>query len=201
MTLYILKYNNYYNRLVKKEESFSDYQPYILYTVENINFNPNDDVNTTHVIGVGDYDGKGDYVIITNTRRRPVGAPAGWEEYVVSRWFIVEANRTRAGQWNLMLHRDVIADYKEIIQSSPMFIEKATLSSSADPFIFNSENMTYNQILQSQTLLQDETKTPWIVGYVPRNSFTQDTKVEVEQYVDDAAADYKVNGLSNWKYW
>lgn len=91
MTLYILNYNNYYNRLVKREDSFSDYQPYILHTIENINFNPNDNLETEHIVGVGDYSGAGDYVLITSTRRRPVGAPVGWEEYVVSRWFIVEA--------------------------------------------------------------------------------------------------------------
>lgn len=97
MTLYILKYNNYYNRLVKKEASFSDYQPYILYTVENINFNPNDNIDAEVVLGTGDYNGNGDYVILTSTRRRPSGAPVGFEEYVVSRWFIAEAKRTRAG--------------------------------------------------------------------------------------------------------
>ena len=143
MTLYILKYNNYYNRMVKLEETVSDYQEYVVYKLQDTNFNPNDHINTQHVVGAGDYDGSGDYVIITDTRRRPVGAPIGWEEYVVSRWFIVESQRTRSGQWNLTLHRDVVADYKEVIQSSPVFIEKATLDE-ADPMIFNSEDMTFN---------------------------------------------------------
>ena len=33
MTLYILKYNNYYNRLVKQEDSMEGYEPYVIYTL------------------------------------------------------------------------------------------------------------------------------------------------------------------------
>lgn len=189
MTLYILKYNNYYNRLVKYENSMEAYEPYITYTLQSTNFNPADGVDTTHVFGVGEYDGTGDYLIAYDNNE------------IVSRWFIIDSIRTRAGQYQLTLHRDLVVDYYNVIKESPMFIEKATINSSTDPFIFNSENMTYNQILKSQTLLQDETKTPWIVGYIPRNSFTTDTKVSVQQYVDDAVADYRVSGLNNWEFW
>ena len=49
-----------------------------------------------------------------------------------------------------------------------MFIEKATLDPD-NPLIFNSENMSYNQIKQSETLLKDGTECAWIVGYMARN--------------------------------
>lgn len=97
MTLHVLKYNNYYNRLVKSFDSAEDYEPYVIYTLEDTNFKPNDGVNTEHVIGVGDYNGEGDYIILTSNKRRPIGAPAGWEKYVVSRWFIIDSIRTAAG--------------------------------------------------------------------------------------------------------
>ena len=154
MTLYILEYNNYYNRLVKQEESLEAYQQYIIYDLISTNFNPADKVNTQHVIGNGDYDGKGDYVIAVDE-----------DGDIVSRWFIVDATRTRAGQWQLTLHRDLVVDYYNIIAESPMFIEKATLGD-GDPLIFNTENMTVNQIKQSETLLKDETNCAWVVGYM-----------------------------------
>ena len=157
MTLQILSYNNYYNRLVKQELLLEDYQPYLVYELTNSNFNPNDNIDTEHIIGNGDYDGRGDYLLVVN-------------EFgdIVSRWFIIEAVRTRAGQWKLSLHRDVIIDYYDIIVKSPVFIEKGYLPVT-DNGIFNSEDMSFDQILKSQNTLKDRTECPWIVGYLTRD--------------------------------
>ena len=164
MTLYILNYNNYYNRLVKREDSIDEYKKYLIYPqteigiIQSVNFNPNDHVNTQHVIGTGEYDGTGDYLIAYENNE------------IVSRWFIIESQRTRAGQWTLTLRRDVVVDYYNVIIESPMFIEKATLGD-GDPLIYNTENMTFNQIKQSETLLKDETNSAWIVGYMSSKPF------------------------------
>ena len=166
MTLYILEYNNYYNRLVKKEESLEDYQPYIIYDLLNTNFNPSDKVNTQHTFGVGDYDGKGDYLIAVDD-----------DGTINSRWFIIQADRTRAGQYQLSLHRDLVVDYYNLIKESPMFIEKAILKDN-DPMIFNQEEMTFNQIKQSETLLKDKTGVSWVVMYLAHNQGL-DTEVNV----------------------
>ena len=183
MPLYILKYNNYYNRLVKYESSIEDYEPYITYTLQSTNFNAADGVDTTHVVGVGDYDGTGDYLIVYENNE------------IVSRWFIIDAVRTRAGQYQLSLHRDVVADYYNVIKESPMFIEKATLGD-GDPLIFNTQNMTFNQIKKSETLLKDETNSAWIVGYMSSKPFdvegtVQDkisSKIQYHLPVDEAYA-------------
>lgn len=153
MTLYILKYNNYYNRIVKYESTMEDYDSFITYTLPASNFNPADGVNTTHICGAGDYDGSGDYLIVYDDNR------------IVSRWFIIDSVRTRAGQYQLNLHRDLVVDYYNVISDSPLFVEKALLSD-GDPLIYNNENMTFNQIKQSETLLKDETNSAWIVGYM-----------------------------------
>ena len=55
-----------------------------------------------------------------------------------------------------------------------MFIEKATLDPD-NPLIFNSENMSYNQIKQSEILLKDGTDCAWIVGYMARNDGSGNT--------------------------
>lgn len=157
VTLYLLAYNNYYNRLVKKEESLNDYAEYIVATQENINFNPNDGINTQQVVNfLTESDINPDYLLVVS------------DGIIKSRWFIIEAERTRNGQYNLTLHRDVAVDYYDEIVDAPCFIEKATLDSS-DPMIFNKEDMTYNQIKTEQTLLDeklDDNIDGWLVGYV-----------------------------------
>ena len=169
MDLYIYSYNNYYNRQVKKAgDLITDYEDWLHYgPVQGVyGFTPGDGVNTTQIIGTAAsiYDGKGDYLIahdpITNT--------------IDSRWFITDVNRTRNGQWNITLHRDLIADYYDIVIDSPMFIEKATLNAD-DPLIFNSENMSVNQIKTTETLLKDRSGCPWLVGYYSKGATIQGT--------------------------
>ena len=189
MTLYILNYNNYYNRLVKKEASLEDYQPYVIYELLNTNFNPNDGVDTQHIIGTGEYDGKGDYILVAN-------------EYseIVSRWFVIETKRTRAGQWLLDLKRDVVVDYYNIIASSPMYIEKGYVGND-NPLVYNSENVTFNQIKKGEYLLKNELNTPWIVAYLSRfngdgeyNTFEGSFKLEPQE------ADYELESLDDYQY-
>lgn len=49
MDIYLTKYNNYFNRQVKVPNLYAtpaDYADFILDTVANVNFNPNDDIDT-----------------------------------------------------------------------------------------------------------------------------------------------------------
>ena len=120
MNLYIYSYNNYYNRQVKKAgDSVNDYADYLHYgPVQGVyGFTPGDGINTTQVIGANAqmYDGKGNYLIAENAGK------------IDSRWFIIDVDRDRAGQWTLTLHRDLIVDYYDIVVNSPVFVEKATL--------------------------------------------------------------------------
>lgn len=167
-TLYLLSYNNYYNRLVKKLDTLQEYGEYIVDTQQNINFNPADGINTQQV--VNSYNSSPDYLIVAKG------------EEIVSRWFIIEAERLRNGQYQLTLHRDTAVDYYDGIVNAPVFIEKATLDSS-DPMIFNKENMSYNQIKTEQTLLREQgvEEDGWIVGYIADDFLNnQDKQVSFE---------------------
>lgn len=53
--------------------------------------------------------------------------------------------------------------------TAPCFVEKGIISNNNDPLLFNSENMSFNQIKQSETLLKDKTGCAWIVGYVSQD--------------------------------
>ena len=186
-TVYLLKYNNYYNRIVKKEDTLGAYltQDCLLDTFENVNFVPADGVDTTLVVK---HEGPNpDYLIVADGND------------IESRWFVVESDIIRGGQYRLTLHRDVIVDSYDLVVNAPCFIEKATLSND-DPFIFNSENMTFNQIKQSETLLKDETQSAWVVGYIPKDAFPDGATVTGDAILDDSA-DITVAGIENWEYY
>ena len=55
MQLLLLHYNNYFNRVIKKENTIADYKAADAdyKEVSNINFNPGDGVNTSLVLGLG----------------------------------------------------------------------------------------------------------------------------------------------------
>lgn len=60
--IYIYTYNNYFNRIVKKESSLANYGT-PEYVLTNTNFDYADGVSTSHVFN---YNGNGDYLIVTD---------------------------------------------------------------------------------------------------------------------------------------
>ena len=204
MQLLLLHYNNYFNRIIKKKETIADYKAADTNykEVSNINFNPGDGVATSIVLGLGqtgvifDANEEFDYLVAYETVNN--------EAVIDSRWFILEQDRKRAGQYELTLKRDVLADNYNAVINSPIFLEKGFINDVNDPLLYNSESMKFNQIKQSETPLMDETKSGWVVGYIPSDAFP---KVEpaydrVEKVVTiPVEADITVNGLSSWSYW
>lgn len=185
MTLYILSYNNYYNRLVKKERSLSAYLDYEVYTLSATNFVPNDSINAQHIVGAGEYNGLGDYALIVNE-----------DNEIISRWFIIDSVRTRAGQYQLTLRRDVVVDYYNIIIQSPCFIEKATVGPGS-PLIYNKEDFQANQIKTSETLLKDKSDCAWLVGYLAPDQNIDNIKVD---YTTLPKADIYEGTLADWEW-
>lgn len=204
MQLLLLHYNNYFNRIIKKKDTITDYKAADAdyKEVSNINFNPGDGVNTSLVLGLGQTgalfadDDEFDYLVAYEV--------VGNDKVINSRWFILEQDRTRSGQYELTLKRDVIADNYADVLNSPIFLEKGFINDVNDPLLYNSESMNVNQIKQLEVPLMDETKSGWVVGYIPSDAFP---KVEpaydrVEKKVTvPMSADYTVNGLSSWSYW
>lgn len=204
MQLLLLHYNNYFNRIIKKKDTIADYKAADAdyKEVSNINFNPGDGLNTSLVLGLGQTgalfadDGEFDYLVAYEV--------VGSTNVINSRWFILEQDRQRSGQYELTLKRDVIADNYADVLNSPIFLEKGFINDVNDPLLYNSESMNVNQIKQLEVPLMDETKSGWVVGYIPSDAFP---KVEpdydrVQKKVTvPMSADYTVNGLSSWSYW
>lgn len=195
MKLYCLKYNNYCNRIVRKEDNLSSYlaKDPNYQVISGNSFNPGDGVKTELIFNYSIPNITGDYAIYATDTGE-----------IKSRWFIIEGDRIRSGQYILRLRRDLIVDSYDYIINAPCFIEKATLDKS-DPMIFNSENMGFNQIKKNEYLLQDETKSAWVVGYVPNNFGRNDSGVyetkEVTAKIPLDHWDIEVTNLQDWEYY
>lgn len=193
-TLYLLHYNNYYNRIVKREETIEDYAPYVLGTLQNTNFNPNDGVSTEHVFNwEGDTP---DYVLAENN-----------DDGSFTRWFVIESARLRGGQYKISLYRDTVADYYDEVMDSTCLVEKGYVENN-NPLIFNNETVGFNQIKRGETLMKNNLGTPWIVLYLSRYHTDDTGNYAYNEYqgefIDEAnqnATDYVLDSLEDYKYY
>ena len=197
----LLHYNNYFNRTIKVPgNTLADYTALDANytTISAANFNPADGVSTSLIVGKGEAATVGkelhsyDYLLVVDDDTNHT---------VLSRWFIIDENNTRDGQYHISLRRDVIIDHYDDIKNAPTFIEKGMISSTTDPLLYNSESMTYNQIKDSETLLKDSTGIGWVVGYIPQDAFTQTTGVVTKEVITAADADDSVDAITNWDYY
>ena len=188
-SIFIYNYNNYYNRRVRgQNNTLSDYgTPIYIETGNAVNFNPADGVNTIFVAGKmsNSYTGKGDYFIYSEDNVS-----------ITSRWFILEADRTRNGQYRLQLHRDVIVDNYNAVLTAKSLIKKATVNDDS-VLIWNKEPMSVNQIKAREYPLKDDTFTAWIVGYVARG-MTEDKQLNLNPSF--IIPDITVTSIDNWDY-
>lgn len=161
-TIYLLRFNNYFNRVLKGSSYGLIYEylnnSTLCAKIENTTlWNPNDGVDTVFTTNVG-ITAVPDYAVVCDG------------DLVMQRWFVIEATRLQGQQYRLQLHRDLLVDnYDEIMQNEDTYVERGWCDVS-DPAIYNSEPITFNQIKQSQTLLGDKTLSPWIVGYLAINT-------------------------------
>lgn len=143
-------YNNYQSRKLIYKTTYEDYlglDGLVVATISNVNFVPGDGVTTTQVFNNG-LDVVPDYAV--------VATDAG---ELVSRWFVVEYTRTRNGQYNVGLYRDVVADALETVEASTAFITKANVPAN-NPLVYNNENLDLNQIKVAEHLIKDNSACP-----------------------------------------
>lgn len=187
MDLYLLNYKNYYDRKAKVLDD-SELQDYVLDILQNANFNPGDGIDTSHVVNT-----------YMSCNYVAVCRPTAEGPEIMSRWYVTEAQKTRNGQYKLILKRDVIADNYEAVLNAPVYIEKATLQED-DPMIFNSEGMTFNRIKQSETPLTQTYSEDkgWIVGYtqIPDPS----TLTNLVKNLKPNTNNIVVSSIANWEF-
>lgn len=199
MNVYLLKgFNNYINRVVKKYDTIVNYLPYAISIDEydfqksaytEYNFNPNDGIYTEITVGIGEWIDIPDYCVVEDPDTK-----------ALSRWFVMECVRTRGGQYKISLYRDTVADFYDNIVDAPCFIEKATITDTSNPLLFNNEQMSFNQIKKSETLLKDNSGCAWIVGYYNKNENLEGT-VPINTAGSTPVKEVLSTPISNWQYY
>lgn len=158
--LYYLSYNNYYNRIAKREETIADYLAVstLCGAVATANFFPNDGIATQVTPYLSAIQGSPDYVVVANE-----------DGTINSRWWVIETRyNTGKTQFILSLYRDVIAEWQNEILNAPCYVEKG-YTTRDDPSILLNEAIETNQIKVNQKTLNDKSNCRWIVGYLPRS--------------------------------
>lgn len=160
-TLHFLKYNNYQNRVLKGETLTSTRSYTIAASYSGLNFNPNDDIDTVHVINDPERtEFPFDYCLVTDDN----------SETIKSKWFVMDHVFNRKNQWVIPLRRDVKADKYSMYYNKPFFCMKGLPADSDDILCFNAEGKEFNQILRKRIpLKQTEDQTGrYIIGFVDK---------------------------------
>ena len=185
--LLLYRFNPYHNRRIVRYSTINEYYGNPNNEAEHIaagsyifcaypkNFAYRDGVDTLTTVTLDNALETPDYCLVINQTTQEIE----------SRWFVMDSDLYSGSSTKLTLHRDMIADYYEEVLTAPCFIEKATLNP-ADPFIFNSENITVNRIKKGETLIKDKSKCAWVVGYLAPN--TPATLIESVEAQDIYAA-------------
>ena len=179
--LILLAYNAYYNRFLKFEASLQDYLDNSegdSYLIKNVNFNPADGLNTIHIAGNGELDNRLEFrdysftyallIEYNSALKTKEEIYADEDTLILSKWFILDNDRTRGGQYRLSLRRDVLVDYMKQIKKSPIFVEKGILTDPLNPLLLNNEDVKVNQIKRDEILLKDLSDVPWLVMYLKK---------------------------------
>lgn len=162
-TLYFLKYNNYANRIMKREDTLEDYldasynHTYIQVITDCKLWNPNDGINTVITTPLHtDFSIEPDYLLVCDDD--------SGVSTISSKWFITETVRLMSGQYECHLKRDVFAEAWDELMDATCHIDRAILDS-YNPLTYNPEPISVNQIIYTETFLKDKTQCPWIVFY------------------------------------
>ena len=193
--IYLLSYNNYYNRQVKKLDTIQDYinGGYLIGTIPNCNFAMKDGIASDLIVNQAFVETQPDYVLIAER------GEGGVETGEFSRWFVIDTEEIRGNQYSFQVKRDIWVDKFDIAMNSTYFIERGYVSDSND-LIFNNEEQQYSQIKKSQTPLYDETGCPWIVGYIPKK-LNKTSQTTIETVLRPDTADYVVSDITQWDYY
>lgn len=187
VNLIYLSYNNYFNRIIKRELSLAEYLNYPNSIRQDVAFNPNDGIETEIKVNWKDEDTFiPDYLVVSSLEGG----------VILSKWFITDFVRTRSGQFSVHLKRDVVSDNYDAIINAPCFLEKGFVPND-NPLIFNREDFQCNQIKKSEEKLHDNTYISWLIAYYnisAKSDLQGDITTIEEPYINIGEA-----SISDWQ--
>lgn len=182
--LYLLQFNNYYNRQLKKLSTLEEYQEYQVAKIMDCNIDIKDAINTKIIINYKEELSTPNYLLLEDKVLNKI-----------TKWFVIECTMTRGLQYSLTIRRDVIADYFDTIRKSPCIIQKGFVDNSS-VLVFNKEEQEYNKIKTKEILIKDYTKSAWIVGFIGRDAASDnDITVSSAYKQNDILEDFDYNSL------
>ena len=191
MNIYFLKYNNYFNRTFRRENSLIDYLAYeVGRTVDVKLFTPGDGVNTSVVVNV-DLKAAGmspDYAIVQDDQGN-----------IESRWFVMECRQLRVNQFKVDLRRDLVVESIDSLETCDRFWCDRGLVEDSNNLILQPESISVNRIKKSETLIKDNTGVAWLVGYIAQGADATLKKISGLTSYD--RPNYTVNTLQDAPYW
>ena len=184
-TVYFYKFNNYYNRIIKRYDTIAEYGDPIA-TQTNCNFVHGDGVNASFTLNKGTaLLDTPDYCVVLDYNSN------------ISRWFVINSFKSRNGQDVLTLRRDLIADfYADVINYSPCLIRKGYVPNT-NPLVFQDEGVQYNKIKTEEIMIKDESNCSYIVGFISNNASAQAT---VTGLIKDDNYDYYYGTLADFPF-
>lgn len=194
MNIYFLKYNNYFNRTFRRENSLIDYVGYeVGRTIDVKLFTPGDGVNTSVVVNI-DLKAAGtspDYAIVQDDQGN-----------IESRWFVMECRQLRRDQFRVELRRDLIVDSFDSIETCDRFWCDRGLIEDNNNLILQPENINVNRIKTKETLIKDNSGVAWLVGYLNRTvqgkEITGALDIEPSATYESLAAWTDYQYVDNW---
>ena len=161
--VYLLQYNNYYNRQLKYYSTITEYQAaddVNIISYYNANVDIKDMLKTKIIINYNNFLATPNYVLLEDLKDA--------EHPLLSRWFVIECKQTRGCQHEISLKRDVIADYYATIKRSPCLLYKGYVNND-NVLVFNKEQQEYNKKKMNEILLKDNTGTGYVIGFLGRD--------------------------------
>ena len=155
-SLYLFKWNNYRNKLVKGRPQTSQGIQYNVNGNSQLKFNPNDGISAECILNINYNSFNYDYILESENN------------VIIRSWFIKEVIRLQVNQVRCILVRDIVTDQLTTVLNNELMVHRGICSES-NSAIYNKEGFELNKIKTSETLLKDASNTAWIVGYVPLN--------------------------------
>ena len=203
--LVFIKFNNYFNRRIKRLNTLEEYITNRDYYTESItrNIDYNDGitikitVNRNSTLNSLGYN----YVLALDSDS---------SDTIESRWYILEERQTRQGQWVYTLRRDLVADFWDAFMQSTIYVERGKVCrniasiNGINRLVFNREDFTANQIKVDEILLKDKSRCKWIIGYLNKNAYETDknftaylNKAAQPDIIVSSRESYSLNNLVN----
>lgn len=193
-TLILLKYHNYYSRRFDHCSKLQDYYDnggIRLDVIKNYNFKLNNGITTSVILN--------DAIDLENSLQADYLIECDNSNNIKSTWYIISILKIRDNQYQLTLQRDVVNDFYKYYFNKDSLISRCLLPEDSK-YIFNKENLNFNQIKKNEILLKDRSNCGWLVGYLPAKLTEEEVTITANTLDNNSKTDYIFSSINAFEY-